>query len=79
MKLTKDEARILAVALGESKYDFVSEMDKPKALETIIALNDLEKRLEDSGIDIRRGGRTSRDDWRDMLKRFVKKFNSKKE
>jgi len=67
MKLTKDEARILSVALEIGKFEFrvlpSGAFDK---------LTDLEKRLNNFGKDKRRTGRTSHDDLEDCLKRFAK-------
>ena len=70
MKLTRDEARLLSLALSEYKYDL---LDKHRNLTTLSdKLQDLEKRLEDAGKDQRRNGRTTQDDFTDMLKRFAK-------
>lgn len=68
MKITKDEARILGIALSEAKYEMVRE--KSDSLQLIKALNDLEERLLEAGRDQRRTGRTSMDDFSDCLKRY---------
>jgi hypothetical protein len=67
MKLTKDEARILAAALEEYKYEIVNKFYDLKLMPK---LDQLQERLEKSGKDERRTGRTSLDDFHDCLKRF---------
>ena len=66
MTITKDEARILAAAVEIAKFEFnhlpAGAFDK---------LSEMEKRLEKSGKDQRRIGRTSQDDFFDCLKRFA--------
>jgi len=66
MKLTKDEARILAVAIEEFKF----ENENHEFFDTLTAL---EKKLKNHSKDNRRKGRTSQDDWYDMLKRYTQK------
>ena len=47
MNLTKDELRILSVALNESKYDLIEEFGtKEMKLKAINALNNLEIKVE---------------------------------
>ena len=68
LNLSKDEARILAVAISEHKYEICN--DAPRSLNLIDALTKLEQKLNKFGKDNRRIGRTSQDDWSDLLKRF---------
>jgi hypothetical protein len=68
MKLTKDESRVLAAALGDYKYTLVNDASHPENLMT--KLNLLEQRLETYGKDKRRKGRTTQDNFNDLLKRF---------
>lgn len=69
MKLTKDEARILAAAISDFKYRIVEETMRD--LRCMDKLNELEDRLEEFGKDKRRTGRTSQNDWSDLIKRFA--------
>jgi hypothetical protein len=72
MKLTKDQARILAAALKVAKYDFSESCrSKEECLQTFNKLSELEDRLHGHGDDKRRKGRTSQNDWNDLLKRFI--------
>ncbi len=71
MKLTRDEAGLLADALYVAKYEFFQGYRDIEGLHE--AINDLEKRLREEGQDKRRTGRTSMDTSSDMLKRLVKK------
>lgn len=70
MKITKDEARILAAALSEEKYDLVHVFNKTVSEPLFLKLESLEKRLEEFGKDNRRVGRTSQDAFTDCLKRY---------
>jgi hypothetical protein len=68
MKLTKDEAAILARALELAKYEMAVEKgDLP-------ALDIFEDKLREFGKDKRREGRTSLDSWADLMKRFKRKM-----
>ena len=71
MRLTKDEARILAQALNEYKYNLVTEFNDFKELGVFNKLHDLQYKLEMFGDDKRRYGRTSEDNLYDCFKRFV--------
>ena len=71
MRLTKDEARILAQALNEYKYNLVTEFNDIKELGVFNKLHDLQHKLEMFGDDKRRYGRTSEDNLYDCFKRFV--------
>ena len=72
MRLTKDEARILAQALNEYKYNVVNTFNDFKELGVFNKLHDLQYKLEMFGDDKRRYGRTSEDNLYDCFKRFVK-------
>lgn len=69
MKITKDEARIIAKIIYENKYDFKDIFD---------ALEDLEDRLDSFGDDMRRRGRTTQNDFIDCKDRFKKRFKKNK-
>jgi hypothetical protein len=71
MRLTKDEARILAQSLNEYKYNVVNEFKEFKELGVFNKLHDLQYKLEMFGDDKRRYGRTSEDNLYDCFKRFV--------
>lgn len=71
MKITKDEARILANALEIAKYEF----DYPLGYGIFDKFINLENRLYNFGKDKRRTGRTSQNDFSDLLKRY-KKINN---
>lgn len=76
MKITKDEATILAGAINIAKYEwkpFSSEENK----DLFKTLTALEERLEIHGKDKRRQGRTSVNYWSDILKRYVKQARFK--
>ena len=67
MNLTKDEARILAAAIEIAKFEWHNLPDGG-----FKKLEELEARLYSAGKDKRRTGRTSQDDWCDLIKRYVK-------
>lgn len=70
MKINKDEARILSSAMN----DFIFEiMNKYKIDGLFDSLTDLTKKLEDFGNDKRRTGRTSQNDYSDLIKRYANK------
>jgi hypothetical protein len=71
MRLTKDEARILAEAMDEYKYKVV-ENSYYKELGVFNKLHDLQYKLEMFGDDKRRNGRTSQDNFNDLIKRLTK-------
>ena len=71
MRLTKDEARILAEAMAEYKYKVV-ENPHYKELGVFDKLFDLQYRLEMFGDDKRRNGRTTQDNFHDCIIRFTK-------
>jgi hypothetical protein len=72
MNITKDEARILQHAINEYKYIIVDESFKHENL--MKNLDKLESKLNKLCRDKRRTGRTSMDDWSDLLKRFSNKY-----
>jgi hypothetical protein len=67
MKITKDEARILAASLNDFKYRLNNENNIDGLFDS---LEKLELKLEKFGKDKRRTGRTSMDDFSDLLKRL---------
>ncbi|SFS30569.1 hypothetical protein [Lutibacter maritimus] len=67
MKLTKDEARVLAQAMRIAKYEM-----NTLSFNVFDKFTELEDKLEKFGKDKRRIGRTSQDDFNDCLKRFAK-------
>jgi hypothetical protein len=71
MRLTKDEARILAEAMDEYKYKVV-ENPYYKELGVFTKLHVLQQKLEMFGDDKRRNGRTSQDNFHDLIKRLTK-------
>lgn len=79
MNITKDEASILAIALDKAKYDICDKFtsSKEEALATINSLNHLQAKLEVNSKDYRRIGRKSKDDFHDMMRRFIKTSTKK--
>lgn len=75
MRITKDEATILAHALSQSKYEYVDRIGitKEEDLKIIKELNELQSRLEILSKDQRRTGRKSQDSFSDVLKRYCLK------
>lgn len=70
MKINKDEARILSSAMN----DFIFEiMNKYKIDGLFDSLTELTNKLEDFGNDKRRTGRTSQNDYSDLIKRYANK------
>lgn len=67
MKITKDEARILAAALREEKY----AINHRSITHLFDKLEDLGGRLEQFSEDKRRNGRKSLNDFNDCLKRYA--------
>jgi len=71
MFITKDQARICASALNEYKFEVANkEFDKAKSKLIFEKLTCLENYLRENGKDKRRTGRTSFDDYSDLLKRL---------
>lgn len=79
MKLSKDEARILAHTLNDSKKSLHDEIAfYYKEFDCIDVLTSLQLKLSKFGNDKRREGRTSLNDFNDCLRRYVKLKLSKK-
>jgi hypothetical protein len=72
MRLTKDEARILAQAMSDYKYKVVEGNNSYKELGVFNKLYDLQYKLEMFGDDKRRNGRTTEDNFNDLIKRLTK-------
>jgi hypothetical protein len=75
MKLTKDESRILSVALYESMHqlnDSMYSQTKDESLYRFKKLEALFNKLDSAGEDNRRNGRTSLNSFSDTLKRYTK-------
>jgi hypothetical protein len=77
MFITKDQARILANALNDYKFEVANkEFDKVKSRIIFNKFKCLEDYLRINGKDKRRTGRTSFDDFDDLIKRLkVNKCN----
>jgi hypothetical protein len=76
MNITKDEARLLAAAIEYSKFDLNDALEwnsKEEAQSGIELFNNLEAKLEKIGDDKRRYGRKSRNSFKDLVKRLIKK------
>ena len=71
MRITKDEAYILASALEEAKYEMNNAIYSPE-IPVYEALTKLQERLAEFGKDERRVGRTSQNSYHDILKRYSK-------
>ena len=75
MRITKDEAYILACALEEAKYEMNNAVGSSDA-SIFQALTKLQARLADFGKDERRTGRKSQNSYYDIIKRYSKQtFN----
>jgi hypothetical protein len=72
MRITKDEARILAEAMSDYKYKVVEGNTSYKELGVFEKLYDLQYKLEMFGDDKRRNGRTTEDNFHDLIVRFAK-------
>lgn len=74
MKLTKDEARICAVALDKAKHEMIDRFYTKEERKLFFkVLEDFNSKLTEAGDDKRRHGRTSMNDFADVLKRHAKK------
>jgi len=67
MRITKDEARILAAAMEEAKYELAT-----LSFNFYEKLEELQNKLREFGTDQRRTGRTSMDSFDDCIRRFIK-------
>lgn len=77
LNLTKDEAAVLCQALYEQKYELnerVFYFAKSKGISSMSAFEKLEEKLKFFSDDKRRCGRTSRNSFDDILKRFVSSY-----
>ena len=72
MRITKDEARILAQALRDSIFEMsnIASLTRQQCHVIMDELRELEKRLDIAGEDKRRNGRTSHNSFTDLLKRY---------
>lgn len=77
MKINKDQARILAQALRESKHEIAEQFsrDRDEQRAFFKFLDGLEDLMSENGKDGRRRGRTSQNDFTDCLRRIVKKYS----
>lgn len=71
MKLTKDEARILADLVYEGKHKMARNYYGKYREALFEALNKLEEKLNIAGEDKRRKGRKSMNDFTDCQDRFI--------
>ena len=80
MNINKDEARILAAALGDLNYStwINQEKEKENAVKIANSILQLQNKLKLFSMDERRIGRTSRNDFDDLLYRFAKISKYKK-
>lgn len=81
MKITKDEARILAAALGDGKFIILKDsyLNREENKRCFDALEKLEAKLDLFGKDSRRLGRTSQNTLTDTFKRYEKKIRKEDE
>lgn len=78
MFLSKDEARLIAICMGDAKFDFAEKQESEEKGKKVYELvEELQNRLEEHGSDERRRGRTSQDDFYDLLKRMLKRKEEK--
>lgn len=77
MKLTKDECRLLCAILDDGKYYF---LDRKRNIPngTFEVLQKLELKLDEASRDKRREGRTSQNDFSDLIKRLIKNQEDEK-
>lgn len=72
--INRDEARILSASLKEQKYDYADFFSsKEERIQIISSLEKLEKKLESKSKDRRRFGRSTQDEFGDLLRRFMNK------
>lgn len=75
MRITKDEARILAYGLCEVKHEIVEGLhydEKKDALAAINKLQELEDKLDCFSKDRRRSGRRTQNGFYDTIRRYIK-------
>lgn len=71
MRVTKDEARILAMAMQQHKRMIVNE-DWHTGVDVFTKLHDLQKRLRSYGETRRNNMTNATDDWKKLVLRFCK-------
>lgn len=73
MKLTKDEAMILAVALEEYKFDVVRRLnlDKELSVQAMTVFNNLQSNLEDYSNDQRMNREKTVRSYQDRVRKYV--------
>jgi len=79
MKLNKDEARLLAAVLDDCNVAYIYGRTLKEANDIAAMCKDLQDRLDEFGVDERRNGRTSLDDFADLIRRMIKSFKQKME
>lgn len=72
MNITKDEARIISIALADYKYSVAEKAPtRELANKVVTAFTRFEQKLDEFSRDERRNGRKSRNDYADCISRFV--------
>lgn len=73
MKLTKDEAMILSVALEDYKYDAVRRLnlDKELSVQAMTVFNNLQSNLEDYSNDQRMNREKTVRSYQDRVRKYV--------
>lgn len=73
MKLTKDEAMILSVALEDYKYDAVRRLnlDKELSVQAMTVFNNLQSNLEDYSNDQRMNREKTVRSYQDRIRKYV--------
>lgn len=71
--ITKDEAVVIASVINDSWHWYIRDTrSRDESIKIAVYLQNLAKRLEEAGQDKRRQGRTSINDFQDILKRAMK-------
>ena len=71
MNITKDEARLCAIALQDVKFKWGAEEDTHEEATSLIKLIDkIANKIAEAGEDKRRLGRTSLNDFKHLIKRL---------
>jgi hypothetical protein len=71
MNINKDEAAIISEAIREFKFQIVEKNNISGLFDNLVRL---ENKIRYYSKDSRRFGRTSQNDWSDILTRFSKKI-----
>lgn len=77
MKLSKDEAAIVAAVIEKGMYEFSHSLEwhtKEELVNTIGAIEKLKNKIKSAGVDERRKGRTSSNSPHDLVRRIIKKY-----